>query len=230
MRHALPVVACLLGLAPLAASSGSLAQEVRTSEPAAPHPVSEYGGVTPGRPNPPPALGRLAARRGRAAPAAILTWPGFQMRPDGGSRFFVQTNAAVATRLASTEGRVEVVFPNTATHVGNSRRYLETAFFETPVVRAHLERRGRDMVLVLAMRASVVPQITSSVEGGFAYTFIDFAPGRYRPADLAPSAPAPSRAQGAASVRPASPESARDFPSSEPADAERPPAVRGPTR
>ncbi|MBX7196184.1 MAG: hypothetical protein K1X94_29275 [Sandaracinaceae bacterium] len=236
-RNLHAVLIALIGLAPTAYVPEALAQQVRTAAPTAtPHPLSEYGGVTPGRPNPPPAMGRVAHRRGRgrAAHATIVTWPGFQMMPGGGSRFFVQTSAAISTSVSTSEGRVEIVFPNTAIHVGNSRRFLETAFFETPVVRAHLERRRNDMVLVMQMRANVVPQISSGTEGTFFFTYIDFPAGQYRPADLGPVQPPAQRdASGAAEVRPASPQSQRDYPSDaemRQMDDERPPPVRGPTQ
>lgn len=234
-RKHLAVVIALSGLVPAAHVPQADAQEVRTSAPASsnPHPLSEYGGVTPGRPNPPPALGRIARRRGRAARATIVTWPGFQMLPGGGSRFFVQTNSPVAAQLATSDGRVEIVFPNTAIHLGNSRRYLETAYFETPVVRAHLERRRNDMVLVMQMRANVVPQISTGAEGTFTFTYIDFAAGQYRPANLGPVQPPAQRdTSGQAEVRPASPESERAYPSDSDMramDDERPP-TRGPAQ
>jgi len=235
-RNHLAVVIALSGLVPAAHVPSALAQEVRTAAPstASPHPLSEYGGVTPGRPNPPPAVGRIAARRGRAARASVVTWPGFQMQPGGGSRFFVQTTAAVSTTLSTSEGRVEIVFPNTAIHLSNTRRYLETAFFETPVVRAHLERRRNDMVLVMQLRANVIPQISSSSEGGFFFTYIDFAAGQYRPADMAPVQPPAQRdSSGQAVVRPASPESEARYPSDaemRAMDDERPPPARGPAQ
>ncbi len=234
-RNLIAVVIALVGLVPAAHVPQALAQQVRTSAPApsAPHRLSEYGGVTPGSPNPPPAVGRLTRRRGRAARAAIVTWPGFQMLPGGGSRFFVQTSASVAASLSTSDGRVEIVFPNTAIHLGNSRRYLETTFFETPVVRAHLERRRNDMVLVMQMRANVVPQISNGAEGSFYFTYIDFAAGQYRPAEQAPVQPPVQRdPSGTAEVRPAAPESRRDYPSEaemRAMDDERPP-TRGPAQ
>lgn len=221
-QNLIPLAFALLGTFPAAYAADATAQEVRTSasRTGTPHPLAEYGGVTPGHTNPPPAAGRVTTRRGRAARTAIVTWPGFQMSPSGGSRFFVQTSASIAPRVSNSAGRVEIVFPNTTIHVGNSRRYLETAFFETPVVRAHLERRRNDMVLVLQMRANVVPQLSSGAEGGYFFTYIDFAAGQYRPADLT-SSPAPSvsaqgtqrDAAGSAVVRPVSPQSERDYPS-----------------
>lgn len=152
------------------------------------------------------------------------------MLPDGGSRFFVQTTAAVTPTVVTGEGRIEVVFPNTGLHVSNSRRVLDTTHFETPVARAHLERRRRDLVLVLSMRASATPRVSSSVEQGYFFTFLDFPPGRYRTSEPAGAEPPPMRdPSGRASVRAASPESERSYPSGDDMramDAERPPVMR----
>ncbi|MCC6874880.1 MAG: hypothetical protein IT378_11295, partial [Sandaracinaceae bacterium] len=146
MRHALALL--LLAWPAL----GSAQVQVAVTEPAAgARPVGSYDGVEPGEAQPPPAMNRLGRprRRGRPVPAAILTWPGFQPLGDGGSRFFVQTTQPVATRVLVEDARVVVVFPRTTIHLRNSARWLETRFFSTPVLRARLERRGRDMALVL---------------------------------------------------------------------------------
>jgi hypothetical protein len=133
----------------------------------------------------------LARRRG--APAAILTWPGFQSLEGGGSRFFVQTTAPVATEVRVGADRVEIVFPKTAIHVANSARWLETRHFNTPVVRARLERRGRDVVLVLQLRAAVRPRVSQvSGEGQWSFTYVDFEPRQWRASEPSPD-PAPPR-------------------------------------
>lgn len=225
MRKELTAIVFSLGLAGLGTLPAS-AQQVRAAQ--TPHNLTEYGGVVPGRSNPPPATNRLTSRRrgARQAPTSIVTWPGFQMNASGGSRFFVQTTAAVTTRMSESEGRIEVLFPNTAIHLSNSGRWLETQYFETPVMRARLERRGRDMVLVMTMRARVTPQISTATEGNFSFVYIDFAAGNYRPAGMAPVIPPTQRStNGSASIRPATPESERRVPEREtnsrmPSDAE----------
>lgn len=198
-----------------------------------PRPASGYEGVVPGSGNPPPAAGRLGPRRrGRRQVSAILTWPGFQMMPDGGSRFFVQTTGPARVDMRVTAERVEVVFHDTSIHLRNSARWLETAFFETPVTRARLERRGRDIVLVMRLRAAVTPRLSSGsgVSGDpYQYTYLDFAPGRYRPEEPeAPTSPggsvgmvsgggtAPPPAEGGAPPPP---------PRRAPVDDERPPGM-----
>jgi hypothetical protein len=236
VRKELTAIVFSLGLASLG-TLPTAAQEVRPA--GTPHNLTEYGGVAPGRANPPPAANRIASRRRgrRPAPTSIVTWPGFQMTSSGGSRFFVQTTAAVATRVSESDGRVEVLFPNTAIHLSNSGRWLETQFFETPVVRARFERRGNDMVLVMMMRAQVAPQISNGSEGTFSFTYIDFSAGHYRPADLAPVQPPARRSEdGTATIRPAAPQSEQNFPErqtnaptraeSAEMDRERPPGMR----
>ncbi len=195
-----------------------------------PHAVSEYGGVTPGTGHPPPRARRLAARRGARARSEIITWPGFQAQSGGASRFFVQTTGPVTTQIHASPGRVEIIFPDTVVNLSNSRRWLETQFFETPVLRARLERRRRDMVLVMYLRAGVTPSVSQSTDtNGFNFTYIDFPAGHYLPDAPIPVPPPPSRRDesGRAIVRPASPESETSYPTSDDSmDDERPPPVQ----
>jgi hypothetical protein len=145
--------------------------------PPAGHPLGVYAGVEPGEAVAPPALRRLARLQQRGA--TIVTWPGFQPLGDGSTRFFVQTTAAVAPELRLERGRVVILFRNTTIHVRNSGRWLETRFFNTPVARARLERRRRDMALVLYMRAAATPRVSTAANGPFHYTYVDFDAGVY---------------------------------------------------
>jgi hypothetical protein len=180
-----------------------------------------YEGVLPGSGRPPPASQRLARRT-----AVILTWPGFQARDGGGSRFFVQTTRPVATEVRVTPQRIEVIFPRTTIHLANSRRWLETQFFNTPVERARLERRGRNMALVLHLRAQATPRVSVDAgEGGFYYTYVDFDPGDYLPATPA-EVPQPQGGLGYVSGSSAPPQERTTDPSWGAMDEERPPPVR----
>ncbi|MEZ4335934.1 MAG: hypothetical protein R3B82_04840 [Sandaracinaceae bacterium] len=159
-----------------------------------PRPLGVYDGVEPGEAQPPPAYRRVVRRERGRRPSRILTWPGFAPLGDGSSRFFIQTTQPMQPELLVEDGRVVVLFRNTTIHVRNSGRWLETRFFNTPVMRARLERRRRDMALVLVMRANaaVTPRIASEAApgGNFHYTYIDFPPGDYAPvvAETAPRA------------------------------------------
>src|SRR5690606_37793750 len=130
-----------------------------------------------GESEPPPAYRRVVRRRERARrPTTILTSPGFTPLGDGGSRFFVQTTDPIVPEVRVEEGRVVILFRHTTVHVRNSTRWLETRFFDTPVVRARLERRRRDMAFVLHMRAPAVPRVSTeaSPDGAFHYVYVDF--------------------------------------------------------
>src|SRR5688500_5011931 len=105
-----------------------------------PHELGHYAGVVPGQTNRPPAMPRDVSRR----PNRIVTWPGFQARADGASRFFVQTTSAVQPSTSTTPGRVTITLPNVRIHLSNNHRPLETRFFNTPVARARVQRRGRN--------------------------------------------------------------------------------------
>ena len=231
LRRRLIVLSCVLGLGlALCASASAQDMRVRPAATGVPHPVAEYGGVTPGVAHPPPRAGHLTGRRGARARAQIITWPGFQSQGGGASRFFVETTGPVTTEVHASEGRVEIIFHETTVHLSNSRRWLETQFFETPVVRARLERRRRDMVLVMQLRASVTPTVFASTDpNGYHFTYIDFQGGHYLPDApiTVPQPPARRDESGRASVRPASPDSASSYPSADDSmDDERPPPVQ----
>jgi hypothetical protein len=148
------------------------------------------------------------------------------MLEGGGSRFFVQTTGSVSTEVRALPGRIEVTFPNTTIHLRNSSRWLETRFFETPVTRARLERRGRHMVFVMQMRANVTPSIsTGPSEAGFEYTYIDFERGSFMPAPE-PITRAPESGN-VGTVREGDAQRPVERESSQVVDDERPPA-RGP--
>jgi hypothetical protein len=108
--------------------------------------------------------------------ALMLTWPGFMMHKDGGSCFFVQTSQPVETAYKRSEGRLELVLRNTRVHLKNNYRPLETQFFDTPVMRATVQRKSqKDVVMLFEMREDVMPAITQKKgKDGFNYVFVKF--------------------------------------------------------
>ena len=196
-------------------------------------PVGEYAGVTPGQSESPPAESRVrrqqrarekaaSSRRRRPPPATLLTWPGFQMREDGSSRFFLQTSGRVEVASSGSEGRFEVLLRNTRVHLRNNARPLETRFFNTPVVRARTERRGSDLAIVFELRSGSTarPRVQSvPSDSGYYYVYIDFASGDF----VAPSSP-PSSALTAESPPPAPADV--EEPTVDPADDMQPGRVR----
>jgi hypothetical protein len=136
---------------------------------------SSYAGVTPGSEssdNLPPKAEEIPEG------ALMLTWPGFMMHKDGGSCFFVQTSQPVETAYKRSEGRLELVLRNTRVHLKNNYRPLETQFFDTPVMRATVQRKSqKDVVMLFEMREDVMPAITQKKgKDGFNYVFVKFAP------------------------------------------------------
>ena len=134
---------------------------------------SSYAGVTPGSEtseNLPPKAEEIPEG------ALMLTWPGFMMRKEGGSCFFVQTSRPVQTADRKSEGRFELVLRNTRVHLKNNYLPLETEFFDTPVTRAEVKRSGkRDLQMVFELREPVTPTVTEErAKDGYFYVFVDF--------------------------------------------------------
>jgi len=169
--------------------------EVRDS-----HATGDYAGVAPENQHTPPRHG--AVQRSQAG--TLITWPGFQMRADGGSRFFLQVSHPPQTELVRTEGRFELLVRGTSTHVRNTRRPLETRFFNTPVTRARLERRSRDLAFVFDLRADVTPTVSQQAgANGYHFVIVDFPAGTYVEG---PALPPPPLARGTEYPRDEQPE------------------------
>ena len=134
--------------------------------------LAEYEGVTPGADNPPPRAEEIPTD------TLMLTWPGFMMREEGGSRFFIQTSKPVEVATRKSGSRFEVILRNTVVYLKNNYLPLETQYFDTPVTRATVQRKGRkDTAMVFEMRDKVTPTIRQEKgKGGFNYVFVDFDP------------------------------------------------------
>ena len=108
----------------------------------------------------------------------VLTWPGSMMHEDGGSSFFVQTSGPVKVESQKSEGRFELILRNTRVHLKNTFLPLETQFFDTPVTRATVQRKGpKDVAMIVELRKDVTPTVTQKKgKDGFHYVFVEFAP------------------------------------------------------
>ena len=99
---------------------------------------SSYGGVTPGSEgsdNLPPKVEEIPDG------ALMLTWPGFMMLEDGGSRFFVQTSKPVQTATKKGAGTFELVLRKTQVHLKNNFSILSlsySSFMHTPIEKPKL--------------------------------------------------------------------------------------------
>lgn len=135
--------------------------------------ANDYEGVAPGSPNVP---AHLAAPPGEP----VVTWPGFQMTPDGGSLVFVQAGQPVTVERKDKGSKLVLILPGMSLPAGNTRRPLETSFFNTPVTRVHLKKHKKGVALVLHLRSGAEPQVTTeSAPSGYHFVMVRFAPGEY---------------------------------------------------
>ena len=80
----------------------------------------------------------------------------------------------------ASQGRYEVVLERVSVHLRNTFRPLDTRFFNTPVTRAHVERRRHDLAVIFDLRGAVTPTVTQGVgEGGFQFVYVDFPGGQW---------------------------------------------------
>lgn len=164
------------------------------------HASGTYMGVVPGSTTPPPAAAR--ASKG----STTITWPGFQMRADGSSRVFVQSNAQLEPELKAADGKILVHLPGARVAAETNRLPLETRFFNTPVTKVSLSLDRSGATLVLDMRTAVTPQISSERgSSGYYFTFIDLPKGNYVSAPTAKAPTGPSMAPALGQEKPKSP-------------------------
>jgi hypothetical protein len=133
-----------------------------------------YGGVNPesDSENLPPKVEEIPEG------AVMLTWPGFMMNEDGSSTFFVQTSKAVRYGTTQSKGQFELVIHDIRVHLKTNYLPLETQYFDTPVMRATVQRSGkRDVTMVFEMRTEATPTITQKKgKDGFNYVYVKFGP------------------------------------------------------
>jgi hypothetical protein len=151
----------------------------------------------------------------RHAGEAVATFPGFEMLADGGSRLFVQLSKQVDVDQQKDAGHAAAPArkgkrARAATASGPTLKYtlkgaevlrrnnelaLVTVHFNTPVVRARLQPAGRDLLLVVDLRADVTPsmKVVPAKDNG-AMLQIDFPQGSYLPAQAAAPDAAPDSA------------------------------------
>jgi hypothetical protein len=178
-----------------------------------------------------PHAGRLAHH----ASEAVATFTGFEMLGDGGSRIFVQLSrqvdvgqakgpapAAAKVRRGKHAHAAQEAVVSTLTYVlhgtevvqRNNENALVTLHFNTPIARARLVPAGRDLRLVLELRADAAPTMNMvPTKDNGAMLQLDFPAGSYLPPGTEPppdaTATLPSGVSGgAASAAPAAPAAA----------------------
>jgi hypothetical protein len=163
MLHVSSLLVCLASLA-----------QAEAQAPAGPPDASVgYTGVVPGSNTvpdnlPPPGI------------TGAVSWPGFQMSPDGGSRVFIQTTIEVTPELKKEGENWQLVLANVTLPPGNTRRPMDMQFFNTPVRSMRAVKRGNTVVVTLHMRAKVQPVMrTERADSGYYFTYLEFPAGKY---------------------------------------------------
>jgi len=134
-----------------------------------------YHGTVPGTGNTLPRVEEIKTKAGN-----WITWPGFLMRPDGGSRIFIQTTKALDYKRDAKKKRITLRFENTNVYLSNNRNPLVTIHFNTPVKRAYLQRRMKTAELIVELKVDSEATITQFADGdGYHYLFVDFPAGQY---------------------------------------------------
>jgi hypothetical protein len=165
------------------------------------NPAGTYAGVEPGGAR----LPAVPAPVGQT-PVAI-TWPGFQMRPDGTSRVFIQSTSALAGETALADGKYTLKFIGAKIAGSTNRLPLETRFFNTPVTKVSLAVAKDSVSLVLELRADVTPRVTTERgPSGYHFTYLDLPAGKYVDGAKLPDATANAGATPGAGGPPAQPE------------------------
>jgi hypothetical protein len=98
------------------------------------------------------------AKAPSAASGATATLPGFEVLPDGGSRLFVQLTGNPQVDEKKAAGSITYVIKGARIVRRNNKNALETAHFNTPVLRARLVPSGHDLHFVVDLRQNVAPK------------------------------------------------------------------------
>lgn len=141
------------------------------------HATGSYAGVVPGAASKAPP----AAKAAKASNGPTITWPGFQMRPDGSSRVFIQSTAPLEPKVLTTaEGKFDVQLPCARVAAKTNRLPLDTRFFNTPVTKVSVSASPGGAVVQLDLRASIAPSVsTESAPSGYFFTYIELPKGDY---------------------------------------------------
>ncbi len=137
--------------------------------------VQSYNGTTPGTGNTLPKAEELKSMEG-----SWITWPGFMMKTDGGSRIFLQTTDPLKFTKKISGKKIVITFKKTQIYLSNNKNPLVTKNFNTPLLRASLKKHRKHAQLILQLKQKTDINIMQvSIEDGYNYIFIDFPAGQY---------------------------------------------------
>jgi hypothetical protein len=112
---------------------------------------------------------------------AVATYPGFQMRDDGGSRVFVNLTKSVDVEEHKAAGVVTYLLKGARVVHRNNENALVTVLFNTPVTRAKLtDAPGhKGILLVIDLRGDASPTYKLDTADGATRLIVDFPQGQY---------------------------------------------------
>lgn len=113
----------------------------------------------------------------------VVNMPGFEQTGDGGSRLFVQLSQNVPVEERKAQGSITYVLKGASPRVYNNTNALVTVHFNTPVSKARLVPKGKDLLFVIDLRAAATPtwKVNEGPEKTSVLT-IDFPKGDFLPA------------------------------------------------
>lgn len=137
--------------------------------------VQDYKGTVPGTGNNLPKVEELKGKKG-----TWVTWPGFVMTGDGGSRIFLQTTKSLEYKQTAKGKKIILTFKNTKVHLWNNSNPLITSHFNTPVKKVYLKRKRKQVDMIIELKSEAEPTIVQTEVGdGYHYLFVNFAKGQY---------------------------------------------------
>ncbi len=128
---------------------------------------------------------------------------GFETLADGSTRLFVELSKPVAYDTKAGPSSLTYVLKGAHVDRRNNQNPLVTVHFNTPVTSARLTPHGRDVWLVVDLRASVQPTaMMDSTKDGAGLFRIEFPKGEYLPAPAEAQSTAPPPSERSASAAP----------------------------
>ena len=168
-------ISALLGVLPAVAVSAAFGVLLAGQVGGGAAQAQAYHGVAPGSNVVPEGI---AAQPGGTA---LVTWPGFQMLPSGGSRVFIQLTVEVKPELKHSGANWQLVLPGVSLPAGNARLALDTSFFNTPVKSVRSRKHKSDVIVQLDMRAKVAPSLrTEKASTGYFFVYVEFPIANYK--------------------------------------------------
>jgi len=223
----------LLALTSLLVAAGvSSPLSAQNNKPSAPGPTPRFAipgsadSVSRGGKNPAAPETKKSKKRGRAKgearprpDAAVATFPGFRLLPDGRSRIYVELSKSVTVDEHPSAQALTFTLHDAQVLVKNNKNPLITTHFATPVSRARLVPAGADVNLVLDLRkaANATHQVVPG-DNGSARLEIDFPAGEYplEPGRFEPQAGSASRKGAHAGGEAEAPDTIDDEPAAAP--------------